>query len=126
MAMDIKALTTREGVVALRTMVATLRQSSIDLVSSSNTMKAVFANEMKNLGPYQKTYEDMVDFAAVAVNDASGDIESLRDRLDDIANDIEDWLNSQHAAGSAATAASSGTGDDAYPSPPIDVKKKVR
>lgn len=126
MAMDIKALTTRDGVIALRAMVATLRQSAIDLVSSSNAMKTVFNNEMKNLGPYQNTYEEMVDFAAVAVNDASGDIEALRDRLSEIADDIEDWLNKQQATSSSTSTGSTGASEDNYPPPPVDVKKKAR
>jgi len=126
MPMDVKALTTREGVLALRTMVATLTQSAIDLVNSSTTLRTVFANEMMNLGPYQKTYEDMVDFAAVAVNDASGDIEALRDRLSKIADAIEDWLNSPHAGGGADATGTTGVSDDSFPQPPVYVKKKVR
>ena len=126
MAMDIKALTTREGVVALREMVAKLEKSSTDLVSSLNAMHTEFTNELSNLCPYKRTYEDMVDYAAVAINDASGDIESLRDRLNEMANDIEDWLNSPHATGGATPAGSAGASDDAYPESPIKVKKKVR
>ena len=123
MPMDIKALTTREGVAALRSMVTRLNQSAINLVTSANDVQKVFDNEISNLGPYQNTYDDMVNFARLAILDASGDIESLKNRLTSTANEIENWLNQSKPDSSSGTIDSR---DDSWPSPPVDVKKKVR
>ena len=123
MAMDIKALTTREGVVALRGRVSRLTKASLNLVAASNEMQQIFVNEMVNLGPYQSAYNDMLNFARVATLDASGDIESLKNCLSVKADQIEEWLNQQNPSGMTGTTGSSG---DAWPSPPVDVKKKVR
>lgn len=122
MALDINGLTTREGVSALRNMVAQLNQAALNLTESANTVKTVVDSEMDSLGPYQANYEDMISFAHVAIMDASGDIDSLKKRLTEIANSIEDWLNNQKPTDTGASSSGSGS----WPGAPVKVKKKVR
>lgn len=123
MAFDVNALTTREGVLALRNMVSQLNQAAINLETSAETVDNVLTTEMDSLGPYQTSYEDMMSFARVAILDASGDIDALKQRLSFIAESNENWLNSQKSSDSGVGAPNSG---EAWPSPPVDVKKKVR
>ena len=121
--LDINALTTREGVLALRDMVSQLNQSAINLQTSAETVISVLNAEMDSLGPYQSSYEAMMSFARVAILDASGDIDALKQRMSFYADSIENWLNSQKPSDSGSGV--SGTGD-AWPSAPVDVKKKGR
>ena len=123
MAYDVNALTTREGVLALRNMVSQLNQAAINLETSAETVDTVLNTEMDSLGPYQADYEEMVSFARVAILDASGDIDALKQRLSFIAESNENWLNSQKPSDSGAGTPGS---SEAWPSSPVDVKKKVR
>lgn len=119
---EIKALTTAEGVLALRTMEKKLESAEIDLVQAAKDMETVVAQEINALGPYKASYQNMVKFASVATTDASGDIATLRDILTSKANNIENWL-AQGRPTDASGAASSG---DDSPPPEEKVKKKVR
>ena len=123
MALDIKAMTTIEGVAALRDMVKQLDHAALNLSTSANAVKTVVDSEMNSLGPYQESYEDMMSFAHVAIMDASDDIDSLKKRLTQIANNIEDWLNNQKPTD---TTGGSTSGSDDWPGAPVEEKKKVR
>ena len=113
---DIKGLTTHEGVASLRDMAKTLQKASLDLVSSTYAMNTVFAGEVNNLGPYRATYEDMVASALMAIEAASGDIETLKNKLESTANGIENWLNGERPTG----------GDSGAGGPSAPVKKLTR
>lgn len=128
MSREIRALTTPEGVLALRAMEKKLATAQIDLVQAAKDMKTVIDGEIEALGPYKQSYQNMVAFASVATTDASGDIETLRSILTKKADRIADWLAQGKPAGvfpTASTGASS-SGDDSAPPPPEKVKKKVR
>ena len=124
---EITALTTREGVMALREMEKKLAAAQVDLLQAAKDMKTIVDQEIEALGPYRQGYQNMVAFADVAVSDASGDIETLRKILLSKAERIEQWLEQGKPAGvtESSTSANSDGGDDSD-SPPVKVKKKVR
>lgn len=124
---EITALTTREGVMALREMEKKLAAAQVDLLQAAKDMKTIVDQEIEALGPYRQGYQNMVAFADVAVSDASGDIETLRKILLSKAERIEQWLEQGKPAGvtGSSTSANSDGGDDSD-SPPVKVKKKVR
>lgn len=120
---NINGLTTRDGVRSLRAMVAQLNLAASNLLESATTVKTIFDLEKDKLGPFQQRYEEILAFANVAINDASGDIDTLKKKLSATADSIENWLNSQSSTGTGSTSTST---SDAWPNPPVKVKKKVR